>query len=217
MNLETAATTVIETITAMAGEGVPLMQRVLPEREAEHWKHYPKGDARDATCDSRWYYHVHAPGERAEGEHGHFHLFLCQKQLGDVGEPIAWPVKPPRKGRRHADVTHIAGLSIDTVGIPRAWFVTNRWVTNEYLYPADVMIDHLDRFCVDDTPQDTLVNRCVTAMVALYRDELSGLLRKRDDAMAPLLAEQGSAAYEDKAHEILAEIPIDLDAKIASV
>ena len=217
MSLQTAAETVVETITAMASEGVPLMQRVLPEKEAEYWKHYPKGDAKDANCQSRWYYHVHAPGKRHPEEHGHFHLFLHRDQLGDVGEPIIGPTKPPKKGNKIAQVTHIAGLSINTIGIPRAWFVTNHWVTAEFLYPAEVMIDHLPQFNVDETPQDSLVNRCVTAMVELYRDELTELLRQRDAAMKAHVAEEGEAAYRNKTYEILGEIPIDLDAKIASV
>lgn len=218
MSLETAATTVIETITAMAGEGVPLMQRVLPEKEAEFWKHYPKGDAKDAQCKSRWYYHVHAPGQRHPDEHGHFHLFIHRDQLSDdVGEPIVGPTGKPKTGKIHAQVAHIAGLSINTIGIPRAWFVTNRWVTQEYLYPADVMIDHLAEFNVDETPQDALVNRCVTAMVELYREELSDLLRQRDAAMAERLKAEGSEAYESREYEVLGEMPIDLDAKIASI
>lgn len=218
MSLESAATTVIETITAMAGEGVPLMQRVLPEKEAEFWKHYPKGDAKDAQCKSRWYYHVHAPGQRHPDEHGHFHLFIHRDQLsGDVGEPIVGPTGKPKTGKIHAQVAHIAGLSINTAGIPRAWFVTNRWVTQEYLYPAEVMIDHLAEFNVDETPQDRLVNRCVTAMVELYREELTDLLRQRDAAMAERLEAEGPEAYESREYEVLAELPIDLDAKIASI
>ena len=76
MNQIEAAHTVIETIMQMAQEQRPLMLRVVPPDEVHFWKHYPVNDARDAKCRSRWYYHVHAPGSRDEGEHGHFHLFL---------------------------------------------------------------------------------------------------------------------------------------------
>ena len=218
MTLQSAAATVIETITAMAGEGVPLMQRVLPEKEAEFWKHYPQGDAKDAACKSRWYYHVHKPGQRHPDEHGHFHLFIHRDQLSDtVGEPIAGPTGKPKTGKIHAQVAHVAGLSINTIGIPRAWFVTNRWVTEEYLYPADVMIEHLPVFNVDQTQADSLVNRCVTAMVELYRDEISELLIRRDAAMKEHLKAEGPEAYEHRKYEVLGEVPIDLDAKIASI
>ena len=83
MDQQQAALTVIETITAMAQDGVPMMLRVLPAADVRFWEHYPENDARDARTRSRWYYHVHAPGERDPGEHGHFHLFLHRTQLDE--------------------------------------------------------------------------------------------------------------------------------------
>lgn len=211
-----AAHTVIETITQMAQEQRPLMLRVLPEGGDSHfWKHYPEKDARDAKTKSRWYYHVHAPGSRDKDEHGHFHLFLHRTQLPEGLEPKVWP---PQGEDCKAHVTHIIGLSIDTVGIPRAWFTVNRFVTNEFLFPADVMIEHLPDFNVDQTKEDDLVNRFVTAMVALYREEIAELLRERDVRHAELFAEHGERAYEKESGvEVLSQFPIDLDAKISSL
>jgi len=216
MTPEAAALTVIETITAMAAEQKPLMLRVIPEEGATFWTHYPKNDARSASCKARWYYHVHAAGDRDEGEHGHFHLFLHRTQLPDGLEPKVWP---PQGEEAKAHVTHLIGLSIATNGIPRAWFATNRFVTNEFLYPADVMIDHMPGFNVDDTKEDDLVNRFVTAMVALYREEIAELLQKRDARHAELVAEHGEEVAYEKAsgEDVLAQIPIDLDAKISSL
>ena len=213
MDQQQAAMVVIETITAMAQQGRPLMLRVLPAGEVRFWDHYPDNDARDERTRSRWYYHVHATGERDPDEHGHFHLFLHRTQLDD---PAAYSVAPAAGENAPAHVTHIAGLSIDQVGIPRAWFATNRWVTDEFLYPAAVMAAHLDRYDVDQTEEDPLVNRLLTAMVALYRDELVALLETRDRAMADLVQEQGAAAYE-AGNDVLATLPIDLDAKIESL
>lgn len=210
-----AAHTVIETITQMAQEQRPLMLRVVPEDGATFWTHYPKKDARSASCKSRWYYHVHAPGSRDEDEHGHFHLFLHRTQLPDGLEPKVWP---PQREDAKAHVTHLIGLSINKVGIPRSWFSVNRFVTNEFLYPADVMIEHLPDFNVDDTKEDDLVNRFVTAMVALYRDEIAELLRERDAKQAELVAEHGDAGYEKASGvEVLSQIPIDLDEKLSSL
>ncbi len=213
MDQRQAALTVIETITAMAGEGVPLMQRVLPDTDVRFWQHYPDKDARDKRTRSRWYYHVHAPGDRDPGEHGHFHLFLHRTQLDD---PAAFTVAPAAGEDAPAHVTHIAGLSVNHIGIPISWFVTNRWVTDEFLYPAPFMAAHLARYDVDQTAEDSLVNRLLTAMVALYRDELVDLLHARDAAMVPLIEAQGPAAYEAD-NAVLAIIPIDLDAKIESL
>ncbi len=210
-----AAHTVIETITQMAQEQRPLMLRVVPEDGAKFWTHYPLKDARDKFCKSRWYYHVHAPGDRDEDEHGHFHLFLHRTQLPEGLEPKVWP---PQREDAKAHVTHLIALSINTLGIPRSWFTVNRYVTNEFLYPADTMIAHLDDFDVDHTAEDDCVNRFVTAMVALYKDEIAELLRTRDEQHEALVAEHGDKAYEKASGaEVLSSIPIDLDAKIGSM
>ena len=210
-----AAHTVIETITRMAQEQKPLMLRVVPEEGATFWTHYPKNDARDKYCKARWYYHVHAPGKRETDEHGHFHLFLHRSQLPEGLEPKVWP---PQGEDARAHVTHLIALSIDTNGIPKSWFTVNRFVTNEFLYPAGVMIEHLPDFNVDHTKQDDLVNRFVTAMVALYREEIGELLRERDARHAELVAEMGDEAYsKESGVEVLSQIPIDLDTKLGSL
>lgn len=210
-----AAHTVIETITQMAQEQKPLMLRVVPKDGATFWTHYPKNDARDKFCKSRWYYHVHAPGNRDADEHGHFHLFLHRTQLPQGLEPKVWP---PLGEDAKAHVTHLITLSIDTNGIPKSWFTVNRFVTNEFLYPADVMIDHMPEFNVDHTNQDDLVNRFVTAMVALYRDEIAELLHERDRRQDELVEEFGDDAYNKASGvEVLSQIPIDLDAKLSSL
>jgi len=213
MDQRHAAETVIATITAMAQDGVPLMLRVLPETDLRFWEHYPDNDARDRVTRARWYYHVHAPGDRVLDEHGHFHLFLHRTQLDD---PAAYTRAPDLGEDAPAHVTHIAGLAINHAGIPVSWFATNRWVTDEFLYPAPVMTAHLERYNVDETDEDQLVNRLLTAMVALYRDELADLLAARDAALAALITADGLSARE-LGHAVLARIPIDLDAKIDSL
>lgn len=123
----------------------------------------------------------------------------------------------PTKGEdAPAHVTHVAGLSIDHAGIPMAWFVTNKWVTDEFLYPADEVIARLDRYDVDGTPEDQLANRLLTAMVTLYREEIADLLRKRDKALMRLVGEHGPSAF-DAGNAVLASCPIDLDQKIGAL
>ncbi|WP_186402430.1 DUF6969 family protein [Sphingopyxis sp. P1IMeth2] len=209
-----AATVVIDTIVEMAREARPLMLRVLPDVDVHWWAHYPDDDARDAITRSRWYYHVHPPGERDEREHGHFHLFLHRTQIDPSARPIA---QPPEGEDAAAHVAHVAGLSIDGQGIPIGWFATNRWVTDEFLYSAEVVIEHLPRYSVDRTPEDAAVNRFLTAMVALYRDEIAGMLRERDARLAVIAAASGGVTYCESGNDILASRPIDLDEKIASL
>lgn len=205
-----AARVVIETIAQMAQEGRPLMTRVLPVADVHFWAHYPDDDARDAVTRSRWYYHVHAPGDRDPAEHGHFHLFLHRTQMPRKVSPLS---RPAEGEEAPAKVAHVAGLSIDHSGIPIGWFATNRWVTDEFMYPAETVTARLDRYNVDHTDEDDLVNRLLTAMVALYRDELGEMLRERDARLAQLVASQGNSAYES-GNDLLASCPIDLDAKI---
>ncbi|MFC4291708.1 DUF6969 family protein [Sphingorhabdus arenilitoris] len=215
MNQVDAAHIVIETIMAMVKDGRPLMKRVLPDDEVHWWEHYPKADARDKHTKSRWYYHVHAPGDRDPEEHGHFHLFLHLSQLDDGVTPI---ISPQKKGDTDpVQTTHVAALAIDHNGIPRQWFTTNRWVTEEYLFPAETMIAHLDRYNVDETEEDSIVNRFVTAMVALYRDEISQLLMQRDQKLKEIGAGPDNPLLFEKGNDVLSACDIDLDAKLESL
>ncbi len=207
-----AAHVVIETITQMAAEGRPLMQRILPDAQVLWWEHYPDNDARDERTRSRWYYHVHAPGDRDAAEHGHFHLFLHRTQMEEGVSPIS---QPAAGEDALAFVTHIAGLSIDHQGVPISWFATNRWVTDEFMYAAPVMIAHLDKYDVDQTAEDKTVNRFLTAMVALYRDEITDMLNERDQRLAQLAcAGTAPETVFEAGNDVLAIRKIDLDAKI---
>lgn len=215
METSQAAHIVIDTITQMAAERRPLMQRVLPATDIHWWEHYPDDDARDELTRSRWYYHVHAPGDRDPVEYGHFHLFLHRTQMADGVSTVA---EPAEGEDALAFVSHIAGLSIDHQGIPISWFATNRCVTDEFMYTAAVMIAHLERYNVDNTQEDPIVNRFLSAMVALYRDELADMLLERDQKLLELVASGAADAdlYE-AGNDVLANRHIDLDAKIESL
>lgn len=211
MTQEDAARVVTETITQMAAEGRPLMQRVLPESDIHWWAHFPDDDARDAVTRSRYYYHVHEPGDRDPSEHGHFHLFLHRTQIDRSAIPIA---EPPEGEKAPALVTHIAGLSVDRTGLPIAWFTTNRWVTDEFMFPAATLAARLDRYNVDNAREDPLVDRFLTAMVALYREELGTLLAVRDARLAEIGAGPEARNLFESGNDVLSTIPIDLDAKV---
>lgn len=197
----------------MSEESQPLMRRVLGDQPIHFWAHYPDDDARDAVTKSRWYYHVHEPGDRDPREHGHFHLFLHREQFDASAIPLA---APQEADAAPALMTHVAGLSIDRDGVPISWFVTNRWVTDEFIFPAETLISRLELYDVDRTEEDDLVNRFLTAMVALYREELATLIREREAKLAVLLSKRGPEAYES-GNAVLASISIDLDAKIESL
>lgn len=191
---------------SMFAEGKPLMQRVLPhEAPIEIWRHYPGGDVVSGEAGSRYFYHCHPPGERAEGEHGHFHLFLARSAMPVGARPLR-PIPSSSPQGPRADVVHIAALAISTDGLPISWFTTNRWVTDEWLYPWDVITQVIDRFDMRGADGDPFVNDWLTAMVALSRDILADLLMQRDAVL-----EQRDLTGEDRAVEITSLTRISLD------
>jgi len=199
-----AARVLVSATLAMAKGGRPLMTRVLPvAAEPEIWAHYPAEDAVDAESGARWFYHAHPPEERGPGEHGHFHLFLDRSAFADAGAPLAGPADD---GAARADVVHVIGVAVDPVGLPVRFFTVNRWVTDERLYPADAIRARLTSFELRHAPGDPLVNAWLTALVAVFADEIGMALAARDAALA-----QAGDCFEDRGLELLSTVDIDLD------
>ncbi len=189
---------------AMAREGATtLIERVLPSppQSYRQWTHYPKGDAIDPISKSRWFYHAHPPQQRDPGEHGHFHIFLPLAAFDGL-EPLAKPEK-----EKPAKVVHVASLSFNTDGLPTHWAATNQWVTEEYLYAAELIIERLDQLQLQeagiakDIPQ---VGEWLTLALQMCQEDIISLLRERDEALAR------SSGPRDKEAEILARRPFAL-------
>jgi hypothetical protein len=191
---------------AMFAEGQPLMNRVLPTAEpAELWQHYPPDDVVNGAAGSRYFYHCHPPAERSEGEHGHFHLFLDTSVMPDGVDPIIAPL-PATPDEPRADVVHIGALAISSEGLPLCWFTTNRWVSDEWIYPAEAVIDQLAKFDLRGPDGDPMVNDWLTAIVGLSRGDLAELLRQRDAVL-----EARDMSGEDRSVEITSIMPIALE------
>ena len=200
------ARALIDATIAVAAEGVPLMLRVLPaDSPAEVWAHYPPDDAVDWHSGARWFYHAHPPGERAADEHGHFHLFFDRAVLARAG--AAAIAGPPGGASSGADVVHLFAIAIDTSGLPTRLFTVNRWVTDEFFYPADAIIARIAGFTLDTADGDALVNTWLTAAVAFFAPQAEAALRARDAAVAGWPA----ATFEDRAREILSSVAIDIN------
>lgn len=206
MNRAELTDLLMSSTAAMFAGGQPLMSRVLPSDEpAELWKHYPPGDVVNGVAGSRYFYHCHPPAERSEGEHGHFHLFLDKSAIRAGTAPmIAPPVMASDEPR--ADVVHIGALAISTEGLPLCWFTTNRWVTDEWLYPSEVVIAQLERFDLRGPDGDPLVNDWLTAMVGLCRADLAALLSERDAVL-----KARDLTGEDRTVEVTSLKPIHLE------
>lgn len=175
------------------------------------WEHYPKGDVYDPDSHAQYYYHAHAAGERPQ-EHGHFHTFLRQQGMPKDVRPALRPVA--KKGRRpdgpQEALSHIVGIGIDPYGRARSLFTTNRWVTGETWYRAEDVVRMIDRFDVELARPSWLVNRWVSAMIALYSPEIEALLHARDRAIEEhRRAHPDVDVFEDRSLEVTSEIAID--------
>lgn len=167
----------------MFQSGKPLMSRLLPEDgTSEAWAHYPADDVVNGAISSRYFYHSHPPDEREADEHGHFHLFVGKEAMPDKAKALIAPPPLP-KGQKRADVVHIAALAIGYDGLPLRWFGTNRWVTDEWLYPARAVITVLDSFDLRGQSGDPLINDWLTSILHLSRADIVNILEERDEVL----------------------------------
>jgi hypothetical protein len=201
-----AGESLIDATRTMHARGTPLMRLVLPpDDEPEQWAHYPPDDAISPVSGCRYFYHCHPPEERRMREHGHFHLFLPLGVFALNGCKSA----PPDDGQKRAEVVHLGALSVDMQGVPLSLFSTNRWVTDEWLYPADDIAAVIDQFDLTGADGNPLVNQWLTAFVTLAREPILALLHERDAA----LSAKGWPG-EDRSSEIMASSAIDLQGLI---
>jgi hypothetical protein len=199
-----AVETFVEATIELASAGLPLMRRVV-EDDADFrvWDHFPKDDAVDPTHGTRWFYHAHVPKPTWPHEHGHFHLFLERRHFA-ARRAIAGPCEPDSD---KPELVHVIALSIDQQGLPIRLFTTNRWATDEWLYPAGEILDRLPAFDLSAATGDPLVNHWLSAAVAAYGPEIYVALRDRDQAIAGRTSE----FFESRDHEMLSRVEIDLD------
>jgi hypothetical protein len=174
--------------------------------------HFPPGDVYDRETHAQYYYHAHR-----DGEHGHFHLFLRAKGMPSGCLPV-----PEAAGRDwpagNQALSHLVAISMDRFGVPTGLFTTNRWVTAETWYPASDVIRMLPQFAVDHAWPSWPTNRWLTAMVRLFRPQITALVLARDQALAARRAEfPDRDVFEDRTFEVLSETNIDVDAQAAAV
>lgn len=141
----------------------------------------------DPESGAHWYYHSHgryhskgrAPAANAcinqaatpqtagdaeehgamPGEHGHFHCFVC----------------PEGKG---GPIHHLVGISVNNLGQLQGFFTVGQHVVDDVEISAEDRIALIERFDVQLARPDYLVNRWLTALVALFQEEIAGLIRE---------------------------------------
>ena len=178
------------------------------------FNHYPADDVYDRDSHAQYYYHAH----RGEiGEHGHFHTFLRPKGMPAGAAPIAYPATDPWPQGDEA-LSHLVAIAMDSYGYPTGLFTTNRWVTAEAWYPAEQIIQMLDRFVIDHAFPSWPLNRWISAMFVLFRPHIEALLKRRDEVVwAWAKTRPGEDVFEDRALDITSQMPISVEATLAEV
>lgn len=187
---------------ALAQDNLTILDELLRDQAdltLLRWQHYPEGDVEDTDTGAMYYYHAHDQAERPAEEHGHFHLF----------------VRPASS----AGFSHVIGVSLDAQGQVRTAFTTNRWVTDEEMRPAGVVLSLLpDRFVIDRARPSWLVSRWLMMVPRLIWPQIVQLLQDRDAALSwSGAATLPESVLEDRALQVLSEERIDLIAVLSLI
>jgi len=218
VEMSRAADDILCVVEAAAVRGSHIICDLVGETPFTVGEHYPPDDTYDFATGCGYYYHAHPTGPRitSEGsrdysEHGHFHLFVNRKAVPRGAKPLLRPSRPIKNW----GVCHVAAIVIDPRGVPSRLFTIHQWLSQEWMYPAPVVIDLLDRFAITDSTKLEPVTRFVVAMTVLFRPQMENLLYQRDNVLAnapPLRRPRFGETLD-----ITSEIAIDLDRQIAAV
>ncbi|GMQ96064.1 MAG: hypothetical protein BMS9Abin14_562 [Gammaproteobacteria bacterium] len=176
--------------------------------------HYPKGDIYDDASSSQYYYHAHREDHE---EHGHFHTFLRAGAIPEHVQPVAYDGDEPWPTGDEA-LSHLIAISMSPPGFPLGLFATNRWVTAEAWYRAADVIDMVDRFRIDHANPSWPTNRWMTAMMCLFKPQITALLEHRDAVVEAWVRDHpGVDVYEDRELDITGWLPVSVDDQLAAV
>ena len=216
--MQWAADEVIAALDDAASRGGHIISDLIGPAPFTIGEHYPPDDVYDHGTGSGYYYHAHHGDPRAypDGykhlpEHGHFHL-LANRLAVPKGTP---PLKRPGRPIKGWGQCHLVAIVIAASGQPVRLFTLNQWPSQEWLYPAPVVLDLVDRFDLPNPTVETAANRFVVALAALFRPQIEHLLLERDKVLASRQPRPpAKSIYVDETLEITSTIDIDLDRQI---
>lgn len=163
--------------------------------EIDELEHYPDDDVQQGV--SQYFYHWHA--DRGDVEIGHFHTFLRLEKN---------------------EATHVVAISMSDESTPISLFCTNLWVTDEHMMPASVLAEQLHQFEITHANPSWPVNRWVTAMLVLFRPQVSFLLHHRDERLNEVAQDSGRTLDQVKSDhdiEVTGLLAISIDEQIKAV
>jgi len=213
--MRAAAAEIAECLRVLSKGGLNVVGEVLRGQSAfVEYDHYPDSDVFDPDTHSQYYYHAH---RGLAGEHGHFHTFMRAAGMPARAAPVAWEHAEPWPGGDEA-LAHLIAVSMDAFGLPIGLFAPNRWVAGDTWYDAEQVIRMLEEFRIDHANPSWPVNRWISAMFVLFRPHIEALLRERDRIIETWRdAHPGEDVLEMRELEVLAWMPISVDAALADV
>lgn len=183
-----------EEVLRKGGDNV--LHATLRDAPVVAWSHYPPGDVYDPASGGQWYYHCHVPA--AEAEHGHFHCFV-------------------RPSGKDGPVHHLIAVGVDAYGRLQRLFTVNQWVVADTWLDAEASIALLERFDMQMPQPSYLTNRWLSAILRLYADEITGLIRERDATLAARQSPGDAPIREDRTLEVTSELRVDLPSTLRAL
>lgn len=210
-----AGTRLLEIYGELARQEKHLLGPLLNGSAPCQWRHYPEDDAFDQSHGFQWFYHSHSPEDRpGAAEHGHIHLFARKKQwsrqLNSARERAFSRLAD--EDQAPPDTRHLLCIGFDAKGIPNTLFTVNSWVTGDLMLSAKATADILSRLSLNTGHQE--MDGVIECVVRLCQSEIAGLLKARDQR---LFGWKLPDVLRDPKLELLSELPIDLDGKLAAL
>ena len=205
-----------------AESGYHILTSVLDDVSEEpftQWQHYPKGDVHDRGHGALWFYHAHTEDKMARPweEHGHFHLFVWSEHA-EGATPQALPPEPDEE---LGGLCHLVAVSFNNSGIPTQIFTVNRWVAEEWQYPAETVVSLLDHFTIenpiDGKEKYGLTSRWLMALLKTYRPQIEWALHERDNMIGRLKEKDPDNWSEDDTVEVLSAVEFDFAGQIDQI
>lgn len=207
-----AASDLLGVYVGLAERGVHLLDDLLAGAPPVQWERLPADDAVDSADRYQWFYHSHAPEDRAaDSEHGHVHLFARRalwKGLVATPDERAFQ-KLCGHPRSDAGSRHLIAIGLNAKGLPISLFAVNSWVTGDLMLGAGHTAHLLSEIELDTGHPD--VDRMIVSLARLCSGEIKRVLAERDEMLATRAAR---GVLEDRSLEMLAEASLDIDSRI---
>lgn len=200
----------------LAKTGAHLLDSLFCGEAPRQWSHYPADDAIDDRHGYQWFYHSHAPADRAGStEHGHIHVFA---------RPTAWAPWADAAGEpefarvldmagRQASTRHLLCIGLDAKGVPQSLFTVNSWVTGDAMMSEASTVRMIAGLRL--STGHALIDEVIVAITRLYRLQIDGLMQQRDATLIDR-ARLGPGTLDDESMEVLSELRINPDQQLAA-